>query len=171
MTGFHLSKTGKTPVAGRINSLRQEYARCVAVRMQKNRCRLRNLPAGSLIIDLDRGGAPGYPSAQRCDYLLFAAREGRGKILFCPAEMKGTAASEVLSQLQAGATIGAKMLAICRKEIEFFPICVYRRRIHSDIMRIFRNGTVTFRCQNTKIKKRVRLIKSGSDLQQKLARE
>ena len=142
--------------------------------MHKEGCRLTDLPlpSTSLIIDMDQQGAPVSQIEQRCDYLLITdlGPTETDALLFCPVEMKRTIDTKALKQLRAGTKIGERMLAACQAPVRFFPVCVYRKGMNRYIKRFFKENPIVFKHRGATISKNVKPVKSGSSLQQELAK-
>ena len=88
---------------------------CIVTRgLRKDGCTvsLRGVPVQRLIVDLDKPGSPLNQNQPRCDYLFVA--NGDGDVgWFAPLELKrgSLLASEVVRQLQAGATVAEQLVA------------------------------------------------------------
>ena len=84
---------------------------CISRRCRKSGCSasMRNAPSPRILIDLDHPQAPADPSKTRCDYIFIG---GSGAAWVAPMELKRgeVSASEVASQLQAGADIADRIV-------------------------------------------------------------
>ena len=122
---------------------------------------LTDAPEQRLIVDLDNPGSPLNQNQPRCDYLFVA--NGDGDVgWFAPLELKrgSLLASEVVRQLQAGATV-AEQLVADNDPVRFRPV-VASGSIHKYQRNILRNKKSKIRFHNHI--EAVRLIKCGTPL-------
>lgn len=133
----------------------------ISTRCSKSGCSasLQNAPSPRFLIDLDRPQAPVDQSGKKCDYIFIG---GSVVVWVAPMELKRgkPRASEVASQLQAGANI-ADAIVPADAKISFRPIAVSggispteRRELDKPANQIrFRNGNF-----------RVTLLRCGAPL-------
>ena len=124
---------------------------------------MQRAPTPFLLIDLDRCGSLVSQNEKRCDYLFIG---GSGDIFVAPLELKRgkVDASEVVSQLRAGARITKKVVPK-GLHVLFRPIVAHRgmHKAQRDELRKKVNA-VAFRAS----KELVRLIECGDPLTQGL---
>ena len=135
---------------------------CVAIRIEKDGCMisLNGAPKPRLIIDFDKPGSPLMQVQKRCDYLFVAeAPDNPGWVV--PLELKSGSvdASEVVKQLQAGASTAEKLVPD-KMAVKFRPVAAFRGGIHKAERNKLKSNQVRFRqCSES-----VRLINCDAPL-------
>ncbi len=128
---------------------------------------LTDAPKQRLIVDLDKPESPLNQNQTRCDYLFFANGNG-ADCWFAPLELKrgSLPASEVVRQLQAGATV-AEQLVADNDPVRFRPI-VASGSINKHQRNILRYKKSKIHFHNHI--EAVRLIKCGTSLSKALTK-
>ena len=128
---------------------------CLAQRCRKNNCSLTldDLPDLFILVDMDHKKAPTLSEREKkCDYIYFGVEDDAGWV--APLELKGGRldASEVVEQLQAGASV-ADHIVPREAQTRFRPIVVHGRGIHRAELKHLQKRRVRFRNQNNLVGK------------------
>lgn len=139
---------------------------CLTTKCVNNRCKV-GLPKRQclyVVIDMDHSKSPAPKDREHCDFLFIGECNGDDWVV--PIELKGRPkASKIVSQLQAGASVAARIVPN-RFKVEFKPIAVYDgqfRRAEVDAFRESKNK-VRFRQQSEPVLLRERVISLEKDL-------
>ena len=122
---------------------------CLTTKCENNRCKvgLPNKPCLFVVIDMDHSKSPAPKDKEHCDFLFIGECSGDDWVV--PIELKGRPkASKIVSQLQAGASVAAKIVPN-REKIKFKPVAVYDGHFRKAEVNTFREkrNRVKFRQQ------------------------
>ena len=139
---------------------------CLTTKCENNRCKvgLPNKPCLFVVIDMDHSKSPAPKDKEHCDFLFIGECSGDDWVV--PIELKGRPkASKIVSQLQAGASVAAKIVPN-RAKVEFKPIAVYDGQFKRAEVDAFREkrSRVRFRQQRELVFLRERVISLEKDL-------